>query len=69
MKIKNISKEVQLVDWVEVKAWDVIDTVHACSILRNYSHLFEAVKEWEKEVKEEKNEEVKEEKKTAKKSK
>ena len=65
MKIKNISKEVQLVDWVEVKAWDVIDTVHACSILRNYSHLFEAVKEWEKEVKEE----VKEEKKTAKKSK
>lgn len=65
MKIKNISKEVQLVDGVEVKAWDVIDTVHACSILRNYSHLFEAVKEWEKEVKEE----VKEEKKTAKKSK
>lgn len=65
MKIKNISKEVQLVDWVEVKAWEIIETVHACSILRNYSHLFEAVKEWEKEVKEE----VKEEKKTAKKSK
>jgi len=65
MKIKNISKEVQLVDGVEVKAWEIIETVHACSILRNYSHLFEAVKEWEKEVKEE----VKEEKKTAKKSK
>ena len=63
MKIKNISKEVQLVDWVEVKAWEIIETVHACSILRNYSHLFEEVAEWE-EVKE-----VKEEKKTAKKSK
>jgi len=62
MKIKNISKEVQLVEWVELKAWDVIDTVHACSILRNYPNLFEAVKEEEEK-------EVKEEKKSAKKSK
>lgn len=61
MKIKNISKEVQLVEWVELKAWDVIDTIHAESILRNYPNLFEAVKE---EAKEEK-----EEKKSAKKSK
>lgn len=63
MKIKNISKEVQLVDWVEVKAWWEIETVHAESILRNYPNLFEAVK------KEEVKEEVKEEKKSAKKSK
>ena len=62
MKIKNISKEVQLVEWVELKAWDVIDTVHACSILRNYPNLFEAVNEEEEK-------EVKEEKKSAKKSK
>ena len=62
MKIKNISKEAQIVDWVEVKAWCEIETVHAESILRNYPNLFEAVKK--EEVKEEK-----EEKKSAKKSK
>ena len=62
MKIKNISKEAQIVDWVEVKAWWEIETVHAESILRNYPNLFEAVKK--EEVKEEM-----EEKKTAKKSK
>ena len=52
MKIKNISKEAQIVDWVEVKAWWEIETVHAESILRNYPNLFEAVKK--EEVKEEK---------------
>ena len=66
MKIKNISKESQFVDWVEVKAWSEIETVHAEWILRNYPNLFEEVKE--DAVKEEK-EEKKEEKKTAKKSK
>ena len=64
MKIKNISKESQFVDWVEVKAWWEIETVHAEWILRNYPNLFEEVVEWKEEVKEEKVE-----KKTAKKSK
>jgi hypothetical protein len=64
MKIKNISKESQFVDWVEVKAWAEIETVHAEWILRNYPNLFEEVVEWKEEVKEEKVE-----KKTAKKSK
>jgi len=63
MKIKNISKEAQIVDWVEVKAWWEIETVHAYSILINYPNLFKEVK------KEEVKEEVKEEKKSAKKSK
>lgn len=64
MIIKNISKESQFVDWVEVKVWAEIETVHAEWILRNYPNLFEEVVEW-KEVKEEKVVE----KKTAKKSK
>jgi hypothetical protein len=65
MKIKNISKESQFVDWVEVKAWSEIETVHAEWILRNYPNLFEEVVEWKEEAKEEKVVE----KKTAKKSK
>ena len=65
MKLKNISKETQLVDWVEIKAWEIFESVHAESILRNYSHLYEEVVEWEKAEKEV----VNEEKKTAKKSK
>ena len=65
MIIKNISKESQFVDWVEVKAWAEIETVHAEWILRNYPNLFEEVVEWKEEVKEEKVVE----KKTAKKSK
>ena len=65
MKIKNISKEAQFVDWVEVKAWAEIETVHAEWILRNYPNLFEEVVEWKEEAKEEKVVE----KKTAKKSK
>lgn len=44
-KLKNISKETQLVDWNEIKAWAVFETVHGESILRNYANLFEEVKE------------------------
>ena len=53
--LKNISKETQLVDWVEIKAWATFETVHYASILRNYPNLFELVEEKE-EVKEEKEE-------------
>ena len=74
-KIKNISKETQLVDGEEIKAWAVFETRYADSLIRNYPHIYEEVKENEKveeeKVEEEKVEEekVEEEKKPAKKSK
>jgi len=52
MKLKNISKETQLVDGVEIKAWAIFESVHAESILRNYSHIYEAVEENEEAVEE-----------------
>lgn len=63
--LKNISKETQLVDWEEIKAWATFETRWHDSILRNYSHLFEEVKEEEK--KEEKVVEEKPAKKSTKK--
>lgn len=68
MKIKNISKETQLVDGEEIKAWAVFETRYADSLVRNYPHIYEAVEDGA-EVKEEKVEEKVEEKKPAKKSK
>lgn len=53
-KLKNISKETQLVDWVNIKAWETFETRWYDSLLRNYPHIFEEVKE---DVKEEKVEE------------
>ncbi len=61
-KLKNISKETQLVDGEEIKAWAVFETVHWESILRNYPNLYELVEDG-KEVEE------KVEEKPAKKSK
>lgn len=53
-KLKNISKETQLVDWVEVKAWATFETRWFDSLLRNYPNIFEEVKENEKVESEEK---------------
>lgn len=44
-KLKNISKEAQLVDWEEIKAWATFETRHHESLLRNYPNIFEEVKE------------------------
>lgn len=63
-KLKNISKETQLVDGEEIKAWAVFETVHWESILRNYPNLYELVEDGAEDKKEEKVEE-----KPAKKSK
>lgn len=62
-KVKNISKETQLVDGEEVKAWAVIETKYWKTLITSYADLFELVEDGE-EV-----EEKVEEKKPAKKSK
>ena len=64
-KVKNISKETQLVDGEEVKAWAVIETKYWKTLITSYGDLFELVEDG-KEV-EEKAEKVEE--KPAKKSK
>jgi len=53
-KLKNISKEAQLVDWEEIKAWATFETRWFDSLLRNYPNIFEEVKENEKVESEEK---------------
>lgn len=55
-KLKNISKETQLVDGEEIKAWAVFETVHWESILRNYPNLYELVEDGKEEKIEEKEE-------------
>ena len=62
-KVKNISKETQLVDGEEVKAWAVIETKYWKTLITSYADLFELVEDGE-EV-----EEKVEEKKPSKKSK
>ena len=64
-KVKNISKESQLVDGEEIKAWAVFVTRHWKTLITSYANLFELVEDG----KEEKEEEKKEEKKVEKKSK
>lgn len=64
-KVKNISKESQLVDGEEIKAWAVFQTRHWKTLITSYANLFELVEDG----KEEKEEEKKEEKKVEKKSK
>lgn len=61
-KVKNISKESQLVDGEEIKAWAVFETRYWKTLITSYGDLFELVEE--KEEKSEENEE-----KPAKKSK
>lgn len=63
-KLKNISKEAQLVNWEEIKAWAIFETAESDTLLRAYPNLFEKVEDGAEEVKEKK-----EEKKPAKKSK
>ena len=53
-KLKNISKETQLVNGEEIKAWAVFETKDYDTLLRAYGNLFELVDEKEEEVKEEK---------------
>ncbi len=62
-KVKNISKESQLVDGEEIKAWAVFQTRHWKTLITSYGDLFELVEDG-KEEKVEENEE-----KPAKKSK
>ena len=64
-KVKNISKETQLVDGEEVKAWAVIETKYWKTLITSYADLFELVEDGE-EVKKEKVEEKKPEKKSKK---
>ena len=63
-KLKNISKEAQLVNWEEIKAWAIFETAESDTLLRAYPNLFEKVEDGAEEVNAEK-----EEKKPAKKSK
>ena len=64
--LKNISKETQLVDWVEIKSWATFETRWFDSLLRNYPHLYELVED-KREKKEEKVVEEKPAKKSTKK--
>ena len=65
-KVKNISKETQLVNGEEIKAWAVFETKDWKTLITSYGNLFELVEDG-KEVEEEKEEKVEE--KPAKKSK
>lgn len=64
-KVKNISKETQLVDGEEIKAWAVFETKHWKTLITSYGDLFELVEDG-KEAKEEKVEEEKPAKKSKK---
>lgn len=55
-KLKNISKEAQLVNWEEIKAWAIFETAESDTLLRAYPNLFEKVEDGAEEVKEEKEE-------------
>lgn len=63
-KVKNISKESQLVDGEEIKAWAVFETRNWKTLITSYGDLFQLV-----DGKEENVEEKKEEKKVDKKAK
>lgn len=65
-KVKNISKETQLVNGEEIKAWAVFETKDWKTLITSYGNLFELVEDG-KAVEEKKEEKVEE--KPAKKSK
>ena len=65
-KLKNISKETQLVNGEEIKAWAVFETKDWKTLITSYGNLFELVEDG-KAVEEKKEEKVEE--KPAKKSK